>query len=117
MNKLIQDCVKYLQITRPYRVILQSKLKNPNWFAYHTAILNDNDKILQHRIHITMQEIETYHLNTVVAHEFVHAWQMENGKRKELHGKHFQRKALELQGYLKLCGYDIGAIYRKGIDA
>lgn len=116
MNKLIAACVKFLDIRRPYRVSIQSSLKNKDWFGYCTAVIDDNGKILRHTIAITMEDMDKYHLNTILAHEFVHAWQFENNIGGKNHNKRFQSKAAKLQDYLIGAGFDIGELYRPDID-
>jgi hypothetical protein len=117
MNKVIKICVEFLNIKRPYQVVLQTSLKNSDWFAYHTASIDDNGKILKHIIKITMQDIDKYDLNTIIAHEFIHAWQLENGITGKMHGKRFQNMAEELQDELESYGYILDPIYREDIDS
>lgn len=116
MNTIIAACVKYLNIQHPYRITLQSKLKNPDWFAYHNCVIDTKGKILRHDIRITMEDINLYDLNTIVAHEFVHAWQTENKIKGRTHGKQFQKMALRLQVSLLAKGFNIKDIYRPDID-
>ena len=116
MNKLIAACVEYLDIRRPYRVSLQNRIKNPDWFAYCTATIDNKGNVLRHNIVVTMQDMLKYDLNTIIAHEFVHAWQFENHIKGRNHGKKFQNKAMKLAEYLNLCGFNIGEIYRPDID-
>lgn len=57
-------------------------------------------------------------VKTIIAHEYVHAWQQENGMGldKKAHGLRFQEKAAELKAYLVVKGYAIGPIFRAGVD-
>ena len=56
-------------------------------------------------------------LFNILAHEFVHAWQMENYPLSEDHGEIFQKKCAKLELYfLAIHGLNIGSLYVEGLD-
>lgn len=52
----------------------------------------------------------------LIAHEFAHAWIYENHPKAADHGRTFQRTAAALRRALRDWGYNVGPLYRKGID-
>lgn len=118
MDKLIHACVAYLEIQRPIDIRFVTRLKYKGWHAYHTT-LNKGDKILKHVIKVSLAATfdSRRDVDTVIAHEFVHAWQAEYAPKSAMHGKVFAEKAFELRARLITDGFDIGEdIYDAEID-
>lgn len=118
MDKLIHACIAYLEIKRPIDIRFVTRLKYKGWHAYHTT-LNKGDKILKHVIKVSLAATfdSRRDVDTVIAHEFVHAWQAEYAPKSAMHGKVFAEKAFELRARLITDGFDIGEdIYDAEID-
>ena len=114
MHDLIAKTVGFLEIKKPYRIIIKPKFKpNKNraqcWARYKAG------KLVRHDVEINLHNIEgdMRKIDILIAHEFVHAWQVEQGimDSKNYHDKHFRSMAKKLGKYLGLEN-----IYVKGVD-
>lgn len=118
MDKLIHACIAYLEIKRPVDIRFVTRLKYKDWHACHTT-LNKGDKILKHVIKVSLAATfgSRRDADTVIAHEFVHAWQAEYAPKSAMHGKVFADKAFELRAKLIEDGFDIAEdIYDAEVD-
>lgn len=107
-DNIIEKCVEILGITRPYSIRIYSKSKE-DADALYIARYSKARKNLTHEIRIYLGD-NYRSLETLIVHEFIHAWQEEMGLT-ENHGKYFKKLAKEL-GIL----FDLPDIYLKGID-
>lgn len=109
MHDLIADTIGFLGIEKPYKIILKPSLKG-NAAEYYAMMRKQ--KLVSHVIRVSVDNLETdtRDLNTLIVHEFIHAWQQEKGLT-EIHGKYFRRMA-------KILGHEFKMpnIYLKGID-
>lgn len=119
LHNLISDCIHFLDLTTKYEIILKHKTKKTHSAKYE-ALYNDHGKLVKHLITIYVGNIlktpGERNVETLLAHEFVHAWQEEFGK-EDIHGDSFIEMAGYLQERLTELGYDnLGAIYDPDTD-
>ena len=117
MERLIKYSREYLDIKKPIRIEIKNRIYK-NSAGVHWVDRLDNGKIKCHIIKVSLNQIsEDRNMNTVIAHEFVHAWQAEHKPFKKIaHNNTFQNKAKDFQRYLHRIGFDIQPLYRKGVD-
>ena len=87
MNPIIEYGYGWLRLTKPYLIQIQNKDCKAGVAAYYLTRKH------WHKIVVYMPALarSNYELNSVILHEFCHAWQDENGHgKKEYHGKDFQ---------------------------
>jgi hypothetical protein len=110
MDTFIESVVRYLELKKPYRVILQSSMRK-NAAAY-TAHYTSGGKLLRHILKINLENLphDERDLHCLIAHEFIHAWQEEKG-HTDIHGNSFQRMA-------NMMGTDLGIdfLYLPDVD-
>jgi hypothetical protein len=115
MDKLIGFCTFFLGIQNPVEVRIRETLKIKDARAYHVSWAKGN-KITRHVIYINMQD-DARDIETICAHEFVHAWQAEYAPKSKTHGKLFANKCAELREFLISEGFNIrDDIYCKKTD-
>lgn len=115
MDKLYQYCVFFLGINAPIRFEYREKI----WkgaAGVHWAMVYGNGKIKYHVIKISSSLANSSdtcrYFDSVLAHEFVHAWQAEYKPwKKKSHNKYFQDMAMKLEKFLNSEGFDIKGIY------
>lgn len=104
------DVIHALQITRPVRVIFSPK-SHSSWDACYTPRFNKWGDLKSHRIKIYNNPDRSRDVDTLIAHELIHAWQEENNKG-DIHGKPFQKMARKIaRRYPHLKN-----IYRQDLD-
>lgn len=110
MHNLIAKTIRFLQLQKPYKIVIKPKLKGGARAEYYAMMRKG--KLVSHLIRINMSgmEYDLRDLDTLIVHEFIHAWQEENGLT-EIHGPGFQQLARELGQVLGLEN-----IYLKGVD-
>lgn len=120
MDKLFQYCIYFLSINAPVRFEFRQRIWKGN-AGVHWATIKDNGKIKEHIIKVS--SLQMYNgdngrdFNSVVAHEFVHAWQAEYKPwKKKSHNKDFVDMAGKLQKFLVNMDVEIGDIYIKEYD-
>jgi len=109
MQNLIRQTIGFLGIEKPYKIVLKPSLKG-NAAEYYQMVRQG--KLVSHLIRVSVDNLHTDSrcLNTLIVHEFIHAWQAENGI-VEVHGREFRKQAKALGNVLNLDN-----IYIKGID-
>lgn len=106
--KQLNDYIKFLGLTKP--VTLSFKTRTHKWDAFYIPHhSNKSGKLLEHRITIYLTNASR-DINTLIAHELIHAWQEEN-KKNEVHGKHFKRIAK-----MMAQEFNLENIYMKEVD-
>ncbi len=88
------DIIDALKITLPVRVVFSPK-SHDSWDASYTPRFDKWGNLKSHQIKIYRNPDRTRDVNTLIAHELIHAWQEENNKG-DIHGKPFQRMARKL---------------------
>ena len=117
MLELFDTCRSFLKIKKPVEFTLKPRIYR-NCTGVHWAEVKDG-KVLKHIIRISYSRLaeDLRQFNTVLAHEFVHAWQAEYRPiRKKAHNKSFVKKALELEKYLIAMEFDVKDLYIPNID-
>ena len=105
---LIKEIVEYLELDTPVEIQIRSKTKK-KVDAYYWGLYAETGELKSHLIRV-------YGLNparglqTLIAHELIHAWQEENGYT-EVHGFEFAHMADEL-----LLRFNISNIYLPDVD-
>lgn len=109
MQNLIRQTIGFLQLEKPYKIILKPRLKG-NAAEYYSMVRKG--RLVSHLIRISVDNLQydRRDLNTLIVHEFIHAWQAENDI-VEVHGKQFRKMARGLGNALNLEN-----IYIRGID-
>lgn len=113
---LLDTCVRFLHIKGRIHITFTDK-KNNYAVADHIGLWKG--KKLEHHINFYNRNarIDSRSVDTLLAHELIHAWQAENNKGIVSHGADFQLKAHFLTGFLKGNGFHVGTIYNPEIDA
>lgn len=119
MHKFVNTIIEFLEIKKPYRLIFKPTIKPKKALATHMA-MSVSGKHIRHDINLSLSMFanpdETRTMESIIAHEFVHAWQAEYRPNSAVHGRVFQNKAKELEDYLVSKGFAVSALYMKGID-
>jgi predicted metallopeptidase len=85
--------VRFLNLRKPF--VIRIKSTPPKKYAgLHWSWLR-NGKVISHSINVHLWDGRE--LETLIAHELIHAWQAETGGIRRAHGKKFQRKAAEIE--------------------
>lgn len=107
IEQLINDCREYLNIRANVEVKFRSKFpRNMNGArGFHNAWIR-NKKVVRHVIQVLL-ETDARNAETIIAHEFVHAWQSECAPNSATHGKRFADTAQKLRLYLLGKGFNI----------
>ena len=108
MHTLIAHTIEILGIQKPYKIVLKPSLKN----AAEYYAMYRKEKLVSHLIRINVGNLahDTRDLNTLIVHEFIHAWQEEK-ELTEIHGEYFKQMAKILSKEFNLPN-----IYIKGTD-
>lgn len=114
--ELIDLTVEYLGLEKPYTIKLNSKGKK-SASAEYRAIYNRGDILVSHQITIYLgnQDTDSRDIETLIAHELVHAFQEEHNI-EEIHGDDFIDIAELLTMYLQTAGIYVGNIYLADVD-
>lgn len=110
--RLINNIVGFLDLEKPFRIVIKPTIDK--YTAAEYISLYRKNKLIQHRITIAVSEFSDSNgrsFESLIAHEFVHAWQEEWVKERKHHGKHFIKMARALETELGLSD-----IYIPGID-
>jgi hypothetical protein len=109
MYNLIAKTIGFLEIQKPYKIVLKPTLKG-NAAEYYAMMRKG--RLVSHLIRVSINNLkgDVRDLDTLLAHEFIHAWQQENSIN-EIHGPEFRRMARKLGKHLNLDD-----IYIKGTD-
>lgn len=114
MRKFIATVVDILELKKPYKVVYRflKKDRAAEYIAYH----DKKGRVVEHAIRINQAPGGNRSVKALIAHEFIHAWQEENGYN-DMHGKPFQGMAEFLSLELAYHGFSVkGLIYDKEVD-
>ena len=119
MTDLFQYCIFFLGLNSPVRFEYREKIWKGNT-GVHWALIYDTGEVKEHIIKASslhMVSNDNRSFESVLAHEFVHAWQAEYKRwKKKSHNKDFQNMAKKLQEFLTEEGFDIQDIYLPEVD-
>ena len=110
--------IEILELKVGYTITLQNKIMSGSRAEYCSEH-SDSGRLRKHCIVIATKGIEddARNLETLIAHEFIHAWQAEYKPNSAVHGKVFQRKAEYLYDALMGAGIEnISPLYIKSVD-
>lgn len=107
-HNLIHDLIDYLGLEFPVYVEFRT-IARKGYNAYYMPKYSKKEKVNGHIIKINMKDSDR-DIDTLVAHEMIHAWQEEN-KYKDTHGKSFRKMAAKVSK-----AFDIKDIYIKDVD-
>ena len=84
---------KYLGIKKPVDILLKDS-ERKDATAFHEPIFSDVGKLKRHRITVYARNLNKSErsIETLLAHELIHAWQAENGAT-DIHGASFAKMA------------------------
>ena len=109
MHEIITKTVSLLELSKPYKLVFKPKLGGHS--AEYYGMLRKG-KLVSHvlRFSIGNMSVDARNLDTLIVHEFIHAWQAEKGL-DETHGPFFKKMA-------KVLGkeFNLPLIYIKGTD-
>ena len=106
---LIEDLVRYLDLEIPYRIIIKPKLSDNACGEY--VEMRRKGKLFQHRVTLGADWFNQRSFESLVAHELIHAWQVEWTTEKKHHGKEFRRMARNIEQE-----FGIPNVFIKGVD-
>ena len=114
--ELIDLTVEYLGLFKPYTIKLNSRGKK-SASAEYRASYSRGGTLVSHQITIYLdnQPQDSRDIETLIAHELIHAYQEEKGIT-EIHGQDFIDVAGLLTMYLQTAGIYVGNIYIEGVD-
>ncbi len=98
INKIVQ----YLKLSKPFSIELKSK-KNKKTTAHYWGMYTEKNKLHSHLIWVYLRNMgdNERKLETLIAHELIHAWQEENGYT-DVHGTSFQMMAANILHEFKI---------------
>lgn len=110
----IHRIVKFLELTKPFKIQITSK-PNDNATAKYWGLYENGGKgnLHSHRIMVYAgnQKVKGERsIETLIVHELIHAWQEEYGF-EDIHGDSFQEMAARVSKK-----FDIPELYLPGID-
>lgn len=112
MHNLIAKTIGFLRLQKPYKIVIKPKLKGGASAEYYE--MRRKGKLVSHLIRINVENMfasNARSLDSLIVHEFIHAWQAEYNIQEPDHGPQFQDTAAFL-GYM----LNIENIYLKGTD-
>jgi hypothetical protein len=98
MQTFIFDLCDMLKLTVPVNINFKMYRKPRGWSALYKPKYDDMENLIQHNITISLERDPHRNLESLIAHELIHAWQEENSIA-DFHGKPFQKMAKRLQKY------------------
>lgn len=100
----IQQFAEYVGLKRPFEIQLRNTEKD-SATAEYWALVTEKGKIKRHIIRVYLRNIWENSLErdleTIIAHEFIHAWQQEMG-HEDTHGNSFRQMADIMSAYFGL---------------
>lgn len=110
----LNEIVEYLGLNKPFEIKIISK-GHKHCSADYSALYKDggNGKLHKHVIRVFAGNLDNTgerNLETLIAHELIHAWQ-EEFEYPDTHGHSFQMMAANIE-----CEFGIKDIYRPEID-
>lgn len=112
MHTLVAQTLGYLRLRIPYKIVIKPYLKGGNSAEYYE--MRRKGKLTQHLIRVNMRNLyedNARSFESLLVHEFIHAWQAENEILEADHGPEFVRIAQELEYH-----WNIPGIYIPGTD-
>ena len=105
----IEQYIKYLDLKKPVVIKIKTRTNKHMDACYLPHYSDKTAKLLEHRITVYLKGA-CRDLDTLIAHELIHAWQEEN-KKTEIHGKWFKALAKDMEAH-----FSLEKIYIKNVD-
>jgi hypothetical protein len=118
MLNFINACKEILKIQNPVEIVLRDRIYK-GYLGVHWIEVKDSGKIKCHIIKISLKGLEKDYrdFQTILAHEFIHAWQAEYKPFKKIaHNPTFRRMSKFLENELADRGYVVSGIYLPKTD-
>lgn len=118
MLDFINACKEILKIQNPVEIILRDKIYK-GYLGVHWTEVKDSGKIKCHVIKISLKKLENdiRGMQTILAHEFIHAWQAEYKPiKKKAHTPTFKRMSEFLETELAKKGFAVSNTFVPDID-
>jgi hypothetical protein len=115
-QNLVNDCVEYLDLKWPWEIKIKHSKGKGNLAEYTCWYYKSGKR--KHIITVWFEAVnqDTRNLESIIAHEFIHAWQEERGYI-EIHGPEFQRMATKLESFLFMRNFhEVDRIYIREVD-
>lgn len=87
MKIRLTNLIQYLKLSRIVHIHFSEK-ENDNMHAWYEPLYSDNGRLVGHNIKVYLGNPRQRPIESIVAHELIHAWQEEN-KVTDIHGKRF----------------------------
>lgn len=84
---ILAKCEDILRIKKPVNILFKPKMRNAS--GKYWSLVNAKGKLVKHLIHISRETGDIRSLEELIIHEYIHAWQAENGFTDN-HGSSFQ---------------------------
>lgn len=105
----LYDFIKYLGLKKPVNLRIVTRKNRFADAEYEAEYSDKTGKLKEHQITIYYKN-NCRDLDTLIAHELIHAWQEEN-KKTEIHGKYFIKYARKMEK-----DFNLKEIYIEGVD-
>jgi hypothetical protein len=109
MHNIVQELKAYLYLDNPVEIVIKSRSKK-NADANYWGMYNRKGILKYHLIHIYAGNKSQRPLNSIIAHELIHAWQEELGL-EETHGPKFIEAAHNIER-----DFDLENVYMEEFD-
>jgi hypothetical protein len=106
---LIKEIVEFLKLEKPVEIQIRTKTKK-KVDAYYWGLYSETGELKSHLIRVYGLNPERG-LQTIIAHELIHAWQEEKGFSDEIHGWKFRVTAEDIE-----FNFGIKNIYLPDLD-
>lgn len=107
---MMEDIIHNLELIKPVKIRF-SKKSHKAWDAEYSPKFDKWGELVCHHIKIYNNGDRARDVDTLIAHELIHAWQAENDK-EDIHGKAFQKMARKIKKQFP----QFKDIYRKDLD-
>lgn len=108
MNNLY-EYIKFLGLKRPVNLRIVTRKNRFADAEYEPEYSDRTGRVIEHHITVYYKNT-TRDLDTLIAHELIHAWQEEH-KKQEIHGPYFKKYAKKMS-----TKFNLPEIYLDGID-
>lgn len=107
--KNLYDYINYLGLKKPVNLRIVTRKNRFADAEYEAEYSDKTGKLKEHLITVYYKN-NSRDLDTLIAHELIHAWQEEN-KKQETHGKYFKKYARKMEKQ-----FGLHEIYIDGVD-
>ena len=105
----LYDFIKYLGLKKPVNLRIITRKNRWADAEYEPEYSDKTGKLKEHKITVYFKD-NSRDLDTLIAHELIHAWQEEH-KKQETHGEYFIKYARKMEN-----DFNLKEIYIEGVD-